>query len=83
MTRLDGIPQHMDNEKVTSVTSQQLEQKTFKEMKIDFSLLRPRLGFIINNYFLLLSSGFHGQIDKILIAPILGFTVLGIVYITK
>jgi len=51
--------------------------KTFKEMKIDFSLLRPRLGFIINNYFLLLSSGFHGQIDKILIAPILGFTVLG------
>jgi len=51
--------------------------KSFREMKIDFSLLKPRLGFIINNYFLLLSSGFHGQIDKILIAPILGFTVLG------
>ena len=51
--------------------------KSFQEMKIDFSLLKPRLGFITNNYFLLLSSGFHGQIDKILIAPILGFTVLG------
>jgi O-antigen/teichoic acid export membrane protein len=51
--------------------------KNFQEMRIDFSLLKPRLGFITNNYFLLLSSGFHGQIDKILIAPILGFAVLG------
>ena len=46
-------------------------------MKIDFSLLKPRLGFIVNNYFLFLSAGFHGQIDKILVAPILGFVVLG------
>jgi len=51
--------------------------KNFQEMKIDFSLLKPRLGFIINNYFLFLSAGFHGQIDKILVAPILGFVVLG------
>jgi O-antigen/teichoic acid export membrane protein len=51
--------------------------KNFQEMKIDFSLLKPKLGFIINNYFLFLSAGFHGQIDKILVAPILGFVVLG------
>ena len=51
--------------------------KSFQEMKIDFSLLKPRLRFIVNNYFLLLSAGFRGQIDKILIAPMLGFTVLG------
>lgn len=51
--------------------------KNFQEMKIDFSLLKPRLGFIVNNYFLFLSAGFHGQIDKILVAPILGFVVLG------
>ena len=51
--------------------------RNFKEIKINFSLIKPRLGFIINNYLLLLVSGFHGQIDKILVAPILGFTVLG------
>lgn len=51
--------------------------KNFQEMKIDFSLLKPRLGFIVNNYFLFLSAGFHGQMDKILVAPILGFVVLG------
>ena len=32
---------------------------------------------ISNNYILLLSSGLHGQIDKVLVAPLLGFTVLG------
>ena len=46
-------------------------------MKINLSLIRSQFGFILNNYFLLLATGFHGQIDKILIAPILGFTVLG------
>ena len=51
--------------------------KNFQEMKIDFSLLKPRIGFIINNYFLFLSAGFHGQMDKIVVAPILGFVVLG------
>tara|TARA_Y100000590_G_scaffold180713_1_gene205953 strand:- start:7106 stop:8239 length:1134 start_codon:yes stop_codon:yes gene_type:complete len=51
--------------------------KCFQEMKIDFSQLRTRFGFIVNNYILLLSSGLHGQIDKVLVAPLLGFTVLG------
>ena len=51
--------------------------QNFREMKINLSLIRPRFGFILNNYFLLLATGFHGQIDKILIAPILGFAVLG------
>ncbi|AJA93180.1 hypothetical protein A7X95_05840 [Candidatus Nitrosopelagicus brevis] len=51
--------------------------RNFQEMKIDFSLLRSKLGFITNNYILLLSSGLHGQIDKVLVAPLLGFTVLG------
>lgn len=51
--------------------------QNFREMKINLSLIKPWFGFIINNYFLLLITGFHGQIDKILIVPILGFTVLG------
>lgn len=51
--------------------------QNFKEIKIDFSLLKSRIGFITNNYLLLLVSGFHGQVDKILVAPFLGFTILG------
>ncbi len=51
--------------------------QNFKEIKIDFSLLKSRIGFITNNYLLLLVSGFHGQIDKILVAPFLGFAILG------
>src|SRR3989344_8519575 len=51
--------------------------KVFKEIKIDFSLLKPRLGFIINNYMLLIVGGFGGQLDKLIIAPLLGFMLLG------
>ena len=50
---------------------------SFKEIKIDFSLLSTRKGFIINNYLIALSGTFHGQIDKIIVMPILGATILG------
>lgn len=49
----------------------------FKEYKIDFSLVRERFRFIANNYFLILSGGLAGQIDKLIVAPLLGFIVLG------
>jgi len=51
--------------------------KSFREVKIDFSLLSSKKGFIINNYLYTLSGSFHGQVDKILIMPILGSAVLG------
>jgi O-antigen/teichoic acid export membrane protein len=51
--------------------------KNFKEIKIDFSLLSKRKGFIINNYFIVLTGSFHGQIDKLVIMPILGSAILG------
>jgi O-antigen/teichoic acid export membrane protein len=51
--------------------------KNFKEIKIDFSLLSKRKGFIINNYFIVLTGSFHGQIDKLIIMPILGSALLG------
>ena len=51
--------------------------KSFKDTKIDFSLFSNRKGFIINNYFSSLSGTFHGQIDKIIIMPILGSALLG------
>ena len=51
--------------------------KSFKDTKIDFSLFSDRKGFIVNNYLSALSGTFHGQIDKIIIMPILGATLLG------
>ena len=49
----------------------------FREQKINFSLVKERIGFITNNYMVFLLAGFNGQIDKIIIAPLLGFALLG------
>jgi len=49
----------------------------FREPKIDFSLLPPRSRFIITNYSLNLFGGFRSHLDKIIIVPILGLTLLG------
>ena len=51
--------------------------KEFSRTKIDFTLLKPRRGFIINNYVMNLTVGLVGVVDKIIIAPILGLTLLG------
>ncbi len=51
--------------------------KGFREEKIDFSLVKERLGFIMNSYLLDLSAAFITSIDKIIIAPLLGFVLLG------
>ena len=51
--------------------------KSFKEIKIDFTLLRSRKGFIINNYINSTTSTLHGKIDKIIVMPILGAAILG------
>ncbi|MGY5148948.1 MAG: lipopolysaccharide biosynthesis protein [Candidatus Nitrosopumilus sp. bin_68KS] len=51
--------------------------KSFKETKIDFTLLKSRKGFIINNYLNSLSGTLNGQVDKMMIMPILGAAVLG------
>ena len=49
----------------------------FKEMKINFSLIKPRTGFIINNYFASILAIASGQVDKVIVAPLLGFSILG------
>lgn len=51
--------------------------KTFKTTKIDFSLLRPRFGFLINSYVIDIITTLGKQIDKLIIVPLLGFTLLG------
>lgn len=49
----------------------------FKETKISFSTLKPHFGVMMNNYVLDLSRAFAGNIDKVIIAPLLGFGLLG------
>ena len=51
--------------------------KEISTTKINFSLLENRNGFSFNNYGLNVSGAVGGQIDKIIIAPILGFELLG------
>ena len=49
----------------------------FRNTRIDFSLLKPRKGFLINNYGINISGAVGGQIDKLILAPLLGFELLG------
>ena len=51
--------------------------KGFRESKVNFSLLKPRMGFMINSYALQLVRSFSGSLDKIIIAPMVGFALLG------
>ena len=51
--------------------------KELRYYKIDFSLLKPKKEFIMNTHLIYLISVFRRDIDKIIVVPILGFTVLG------
>ena len=51
--------------------------KEFQKQKINFSFLKEKKNFLINNYLMAISGSFSGQIDKIILAPLLGFTLLG------
>ncbi|MDE1817941.1 MAG: polysaccharide biosynthesis C-terminal domain-containing protein [Thaumarchaeota archaeon] len=51
--------------------------KGFKESKIDLLLLRDRFGFIINSYVLEITRYFSVIADKLIVAPLLGYALLG------
>jgi O-antigen/teichoic acid export membrane protein len=51
--------------------------KIFRKSEIDFKLLRSKKKFIMNSYILDLRGVFIGSVDKIIIVPLLGFTLLG------
>ena len=51
--------------------------ETFKEMKVDFSIFKGRYRFTINSFLLDISTAFNGSLDKIIVAPLLGFSLLG------
>ena len=44
---------------------------------LNVSMLSNKKGFIINNYFTALSGTLHGQVDKIIVMPIVGAAVIG------
>jgi len=49
----------------------------FRETKIDFSLIRPRLRFMFNSYSIDITRIFATTVDKLLIAPLFGLAILG------
>jgi O-antigen/teichoic acid export membrane protein len=51
--------------------------KGFRDIKIDFSLIKPRFGFMINNYLTDTSRTLSFSVDKLLIGPLFGFALLG------
>lgn len=51
--------------------------QAFRSSKIEFSLVKPRFSFMLNTYVVDVLSAFNGSVDKIIIAPILGFSSLG------
>ena len=51
--------------------------KEFKNTKIDFSLIRSRAKFVTNTFANDLSELFGGYLDKLIVAPMLGFALLG------
>jgi len=51
--------------------------REFRETKIDFGLLRSRGGFIANNYAMSFSGRVGSSVDKLIVAPLLGFALLG------
>ena len=53
----------------------------FKDTALDFPLLKTKIKFISNNFFLDLSWILNRQIDKLLIGPLFGFTILGNYYL--
>ncbi len=54
-----------------------LSFKISRDSKIDFSLLKSKRDFIASSYLESTVGGIKGEIDKILIVPLLGFTILG------
>ena len=55
--------------------------KNFNESKFSWLQLKEKRNFIANNYALDISRVLSGQVDKLIIAPIFGFAILGNYYL--
>lgn len=49
----------------------------FKQTKINFSLLKGRVKFIVNNYVIEVLTKSNSNLNKLFTAPLLGFSILG------
>ena len=49
----------------------------FKKAKLEFALIKTRFNFIFNNYLLSISRTFSSSTDKLIVAPLFGFAILG------
>ena len=54
---------------------------SLKTKNYDFKFIKEKSGFIANNYSLDLAGAVKGQIDKLMIAPMFGFALLGNYYL--
>ena len=55
----------------------QIIYKSFKNNKVNFPLIRERIKFLSHNYIAELSATARNHVDKLIIAPLLGFSFLG------
>ena len=55
--------------------------KMLTTVKPDFGILKTKFSFVTSNYLYDLASTANGQIDKLIIAPIFGFALLGNYYL--
>ena len=51
--------------------------KGFRKSKVDFALVKERFNFLINSYIQTLSGALSSSVDKLVIAPLFGFALLG------
>ena len=51
--------------------------RKFRETKIDFSLLKERSTFVLNNYVIDILTKINAHLNKFIIVPLLGFAILG------
>ena len=52
-------------------------KKLIFNSKIDFSILKDKKKFMLNNYLIDIAGSFNGSLDKLIIAPLFGFVLLG------
>jgi len=62
---------------VSTLLFLQIIYKSFKNNKVNFSIIRERINFLTHNYIAEMSGTARNQIDKLIIAPLLGFSFLG------
>ena len=62
---------------VSMLLFSQIIYKSFKNNKVELSIVRERIKFLTHNYIADLSGTARNHIDKLIIAPFLGFAFLG------